>query len=207
MKPFVNHIYAINNVCNDRCEGMVTSIPIGFSDNWADQFTQRVMIQSYAALAASDTRKEHLLYLNFRLNSNKAARHECHLMFHDKEWVTKGQYGTNMSTFYETLYKSEYILSPVGAGPDCHRTYEAIYFDVVPIVLSSPLDTFYASFPIVIVEKWSDVSEDFLQNNRVAHSLRLKEWKVTHPNWTSAASYLHHKQKRPPNFEVYPPPP
>ncbi|MFY0689755.1 MAG: hypothetical protein JXQ90_21470 [Cyclobacteriaceae bacterium] len=55
-----------------------------------------------------------------------------------------------------------YIVSPHGNGLDCHRTYEAIALGCIPIVRSSSLDVIYEELPVLILEKWSDLSQELL---------------------------------------------
>lgn len=54
------------------------------------------------------------------------------------------------------------MLSPPGGGIDCHRTWEALYMGAIPIVRTSCLDKLFHNLPVVIVEKWEDVNEEFL---------------------------------------------
>jgi len=39
---------------------------------------------------------------------------------------------------------------------DCHRVYEALNLQTVPVVRSSPLDSLYRQYPIVILSNWTD---------------------------------------------------
>ncbi len=43
-------------------------------------------------------------------------------------------------------------ISPPGRGVDCHRTWEMLYFGMIPIVLSSSLDPMFQGLPVVIVK-------------------------------------------------------
>lgn len=49
-----------------------------------------------------------------------------------------------------------------GNGLDCHRTWEALMLNTIPLVPHSPLDVLHRQFPIVIVERWSDVTPERL---------------------------------------------
>lgn len=46
-------------------------------------------------------------------------------------------------------------ISPHGNGLDCHRTWEALLLNTIPIVPRSPLNELHKQFPIVIVDDWS----------------------------------------------------
>jgi hypothetical protein len=59
----------------------------------------------------------------------------------------------------EHYAKVKFVVSPWGAGPDCHRTWEAIAMGAVPIVRSHKgLAPLFAGEPVVVVERWADVT-------------------------------------------------
>lgn len=64
-------------------------------------------------------------------------------------WKTKGQYA--------------FSVSPHGNGLDCHRTWEDLVLGCIVIVKTSPLDSLYDGLPVVIVNDWSEVTEENLE--------------------------------------------
>jgi hypothetical protein len=77
-----------------------------------------------------------------------------------------------------------FVISPHGNGLDCHRTWEALVLGCIPIVTTSPLDVLYKDLPVLIVNKWTDITFDLLKNtiNEFKNStfnmdkLTLKYW-------------------------------
>lgn len=65
---------------------------------------------------------------------------------------------------YDYWKQYKFILSPQGAGLDCHRTWEALMVGCIPIVKSSSINEIYKDLPIVIVNKWEDLSIEFLND-------------------------------------------
>lgn len=57
-----------------------------------------------------------------------------------------------------------YVVSPHGNGLDCHRTWEALALGCIPIVKSSPLNKLYDELPVLIVNDWSDITDELLKN-------------------------------------------
>jgi hypothetical protein len=57
------------------------------------------------------------------------------------------------------LRDTKFVLSPPGNGPDCHRTWEAIYSGAIPIVKRDfwPFKTL--SLPVLVVNDWNEVPE------------------------------------------------
>jgi hypothetical protein len=54
-------------------------------------------------------------------------------------------------------------ISPRGNGLDCHRTWEALLLNTIPIVRSCSLDLVHRAFPVVIVQRWDEITEDNLR--------------------------------------------
>jgi hypothetical protein len=52
-----------------------------------------------------------------------------------------------------------FVVSPRGGGLDCHRTWESLALDSIVIVKRSPLDALYQGLPVVIVDRWEDITE------------------------------------------------
>jgi hypothetical protein len=59
--------------------------------------------------------------------------------------------------------KYAFVISPHGNGLDCHRTWEALILNCIPIVKSSEIIDLYKDLPVLIVNKWSDVNANLLQ--------------------------------------------
>tara|TARA_B100001093_G_scaffold267666_1_gene256007 strand:- start:2036 stop:3760 length:1725 start_codon:yes stop_codon:yes gene_type:complete len=65
---------------------------------------------------------------------------------------------------YEEWGNYKYILSPQGAGLDCHRTWEAIMIGIIPIVKSSSIDEIYNELPVLVIKDWNELSVKLLNN-------------------------------------------
>jgi hypothetical protein len=75
----------------------------------------------------------------------------------------KGVNISTLPTIYARNRQYPFWLSPRGNGLDCHRTWEALYLDVIPIVWNSTLDPLYVDLPVIIVKDLSDITETFLR--------------------------------------------
>jgi len=78
------------------------------------------------------------------------------------------------------MIKYAFVLSPFGNGMDCHRTWEALLCGCIPIVRSSVFNELFDGLPVLIVDKWEDISlqllvttlaqfKDKLDNNEIAY--------------------------------------
>ena len=65
----------------------------------------------------------------------------------------------NSRLYREQLAQYRFVASPEGNGLDCHRTWEAMYLGVVPIVRRSvAMDEFAAlGMPLLVIDQWDDL--------------------------------------------------
>ena len=70
----------------------------------------------------------------------------------------------NQYSLFVERSKYIFLLSPLGNGLDCHRTWEGILFGHIVIVKSSPLDRLYRkhNLPVVIIDDWMDINKTML---------------------------------------------
>jgi hypothetical protein len=67
-----------------------------------------------------------------------------------------------MPKVYERNRQYPFWLSPRGSGLDCHRTWEALYLDIIPIVWNSSLNVLYENLPVLIINDYQELNEKFL---------------------------------------------
>jgi len=135
-------------------------IPIGLENShWKRNYVN--LINKFLA-QKQHMQKNILLYGNFSLTSNAQIRQPIYNLFKNKSFCYFAQ---NKSThdYLLDVCNSKFILSPHGNGLDCHRTWEALYLNVFPVVKKSSLDALYKDLPVVIVEDWHEVTEEFLE--------------------------------------------
>ena len=172
IEKYVNKVYTINNIFNHE---NVYTIPIGFMDWPNDTYSVVKNIKE-------EQEKTILIYLNFSILTNPEKRARCFYIFHEKPWVTVHEF-LPIEEFYLQMAKSKYILSPEGAGIDCHRIYEAICLDSIPILEKTEMDDFYKNLPVLIVDDYNSVTENDLKENYEIRLNKLKEWKKNNPEW------------------------
>lgn len=63
---------------------------------------------------------------------------------------------------WERKSKFAFSISPHGNGLDCYRTWEDLILGMIVIVKTSTLDPLYEGLPVVIVQDWSEVTEENL---------------------------------------------
>jgi hypothetical protein len=68
----------------------------------------------------------------------------------------------NLRNIYKRNRQYPFWLSPRGGGLDCHRTWEALYLDIIPIVWNNSLNVLYDNLPVVIINGYEELNEKLL---------------------------------------------
>ena len=65
---------------------------------------------------------------------------------------------------HNNMIKYSFIISPLGNGLDCHRTWEGLILGCIVIVKTSPLDILYEDLPVLIVKDWNEINIKLLED-------------------------------------------
>jgi hypothetical protein len=81
--------------------------------------------------------------------------------------------------YWKEHEKGKWVHSPMGKGQDCHRTYEAIALNSVPIVNSNTfIHPMFHDMPVKIVDEWSTQVINDVQPNPENKKMKLEYWNV-----------------------------
>jgi hypothetical protein len=70
-----------------------------------------------------------------------------------------------MADTWELQSQYQFVLSPHGAGLDCHRTWEALILGCIPIVKVAKLNDLFTDLPAIAVQDWRQITPAFLAEN------------------------------------------
>lgn len=113
-----------------------------------------------------------LLYINCGVSRNNVERAYL-LNFEDKLWTTTRFNKDSMHfpyskylDFLNEMRDHKFMVCPQGHGMDCHRNWELLYLNRVPVMKDHPyFRRLMAGFPVLFVNDWSDVSKELLEAN------------------------------------------
>ena len=168
------------NVTDPRIE----SIPIGLENNrW---FPSLKKIDNMLKKLSQPKRIKNLVYMNININTNPEERSSVYMLLKNKPWVTAGQgrNGRDFDKYLDNVYNHNFVICPQGNGIDTHRTWEALYMNSIPIEKRNINNQFYTDLPICFVDKWEDITEEFLKKELTRIS--FIEWdlrKLTFDYW------------------------
>lgn len=172
--PMITHIYGWNiPITHEK----VSAIPIGLN-----YYRQGIIMQRFLSSCTFPI-KSYLLGINFSANTNPIRsklltksktswksfctqiKHFPNIQKYTRKSYTDGTIVISVTNpeYYKELPKFKFVLSPPGAGLDCHRTWELLYLGCIPIVQKSTISELYEDLPILVVDKWDDITKEFLE--------------------------------------------
>lgn len=113
------------------------------------------------------------------------------------EWI-----GYPRSSTWEKMTRYSFVLSPLGAGFDCHRTWEALLLGAIVIAIRSPISIEYEQhdLPIVFVDNFSFITKDYLRNLESTYRNRRMspfDVRATRMYWLSQHTRVDSNTRRP----------
>jgi len=138
-------------------------IPIGLENRYAPQGNK--LDQLTKVMALPRTVKKDLLYMNFSIHTNPQERQPVWDLFASTQFCTMGT-NQEYAEFLTSLSSSTFVICPPGNGMDSHRIWETLYVGSYPIVLHSPLDPLFVNLPVLIVNNWHEITEEFLMTHK-----------------------------------------
>jgi hypothetical protein len=148
-------------------------IPIGLENRYwprgADFSLLNTMINHY-----THGTRDILAYLNVTPRA-RSDRDRVVCLFKESSYC-KHASGISYVEYLTDLGRSKFVLSPRGNGLDCLRTWEALHMGAIPIVKTSACDEMYKNLPVLIVQDWEDITEEFL--NVCWNEMSLKQYNL-----------------------------
>ena len=210
------------------------SLPIGIN-HYRNEKSLKSVLNDY--IPFEKNKKEKYLLCNWNNATNKELREP--LMEHCKTLsfcdCTEYKFAENKKTmesniegeityditdpeFYVNLSKYKMVLSPLGTGFDCHRTWEALYLGVVPIVFNPcTINEMFTDLPVIFInnintefnKKWLDKKykkirykyKDWLNNPLSLKKLNGSWWLNKHLNlqkikYINYADHNYHNEQK-----------
>ena len=160
--------YTINaNKVHDK----IVPIPLGLQNlHWRKDGNIQSEPNTYAKY--SQTKKDKDIFMSFSTGNNYHERSNCveqariHLPnnrityqpFTPQDRKDEGF----VDKYFQNVSRYKMVLCPWGAGKDTHRLWETMYLGSIPITRMCTAYRDFADYPIIFVDKWSDLNFDNL---------------------------------------------
>jgi hypothetical protein len=140
-------------------EKLVT-IPIGLANSQWPHGNQELI----KSVKEQNIEKEILVYKNFDSNTCLNYRLPCHEIT-KMNGIPMYPSKTNRE-YWEMLARSMFVISPRGNGVDCHRIWECLYLNSIPVILDHENFSEFKHLPILFTPKndWGEITIDFLRS-------------------------------------------
>lgn len=128
---------------------------------WGPKQTLQQQLDDICEIKSISVQKKSKCYSNFHFLINSHDRYDVitqvpkNLVFYEPQKL-------NRIVSWRNMINYKYVLSPHGNGLDCHRTWEALVLGCIPIMKTSALDPMFDGLPVLIVKKWSDITQELL---------------------------------------------
>ena len=159
--PNVLCISAVNAITNGN---KIIPAPYGVQRRMSPSDDRIEQLKEWMEHDAIDN-PPNLLYVSHNEGSN-TERMGIKSLFYDKPWAAVNNERVPYHMFLSTLSNSKFMICPVGNAIDCHRNWEVLYMRRVPVMKRHPyLEKLFENYPVLFVDKYSDVTKDLLIAN------------------------------------------
>lgn len=150
-QPLISAWFVQNNCClSSKC----ISIPIGLEDRWRMNHGN---ISDFNRLRRKlpSSPQPTILY-SFSTSTNPTVRNTA-LKILDQHPNAVYHKSPDPWSYRRSLLNSMFVASPAGNGIDCHRTWEALYLNCIPVVVDPLFYNRFPSFPGLVLDCWGDL--------------------------------------------------
>tara|TARA_R110002020_G_scaffold198216_1_gene399410 strand:+ start:2675 stop:3517 length:843 start_codon:yes stop_codon:yes gene_type:complete len=178
---YLNHINIHKWFCQNRetLHPKLFSIPIGIANSQWSHGNQAAI----KSIKENNTLKTNLVYKNFQVDTNHGERAACNHITNKNGILMNSN--TSQEMYWDNIKKSLFVISPPGNGIDCHRIWECLYLQSVPVVKYHEAFSQFKHLPILFIDDWNQITVDFLRSKTENYinfdfnipDLTLKYWK------------------------------
>lgn len=177
----INRIKNFDIIFSQNCEvpsENIIPVPLGLTDtSWCPLIGNLDIIVNQNK---QERIYKNLVYKNFNSSRKDRGFKERQLVENfckNKSWITNGKFQRNKQgheKFISEIYNHKFVLCPRGNGVDTHRLWMSLYLGTIPIVKDHITHSTFKHLPILFVNDWNEVTEDFL--NQKFEEIHSKEY-------------------------------
>lgn len=133
-------------------------VPIGIANEVWPHGNKDILLK----IKNENNAKQNLVYCNFDISTNSSERASALHILKDMPFIDFEDKRLSFEDYLRKLSTYKYVISPPGNSVDCHRIWESIYVETIPICLKSIPLHFFKDSPILFINQWEDVNQDLL---------------------------------------------
>jgi hypothetical protein len=168
----------------------ISPLPIGLENLHHYQNGRVDLFDNYKDLCIE---KSNTILFGFNVHTNPLERQKALDALEAHSCAVKINKWCGPEAYLDTLSRHKFVASPEGNGIDCHRTWEAIYLGVVPIVTRTVLSEYFydLGLPILLITDWgelNDIDEKYLNQFYTKHLNRFSSEYIWADAWLDCIS-------------------
>jgi hypothetical protein len=167
------HWFAQNAIVSDP---KITPIPIGLENK---RYFYNGIPYLFNKIRKNRINKKNRILFGFSIKTNSTERKPTFEALTRCEIADKIEGFPTPNSYLKILKQYKFVASPPGNGIDCHRTWEAIYLGVIPIVKESICMNYFSALglPILVVKNYDNISiSDYKAINTDILPLYIDYW-------------------------------
>ena len=149
--------------CDGTAPGKIQPIPIGLDLHTPSRgMSQSRLIATLQSIRASRLPLHEIplrVFSDLSVNLASEERYRTTTALRDCAHVDFLKSRISRIDIWNRYARYPFVLSAMGNGLDCHRTWELLYLGCIVITRSSPLDPLFEGLPVVIVTDWEEVGD------------------------------------------------
>jgi len=199
---YFKHWFAVNKIIPD--DDRFTSIPYGLNywtltkEPWCglrqcslDSQDKTMLLIAKNALMYNERIPKIFINWHYNYSDNRHGDWRRKLQTVLPDNITYYAQNIERNAYWKKCSEYAFVVSPHGNGLDCIRTWEALCLGCIVIVKKSAIDNLYHDLPVVIVNEWTDINEQFLKNILISYSKRdFNKDKLTMNYWIEKLNYI-----------------
>ncbi|ODT13134.1 MAG: hypothetical protein ABS35_38600 [Kaistia sp. SCN 65-12] len=144
-------------------DSRIRHFPIGLDLHYRRPFSSPAgllaLLDRLAKRRVAPDRQALRAFCDLGLNIQSEERREAVRVLADCPHVVMQRKRVSQAAIWRRYAGSPFVVSAIGNGLDCHRTWEALILGSIVITRTSPLDPLFAGLPIVIVRDWEEIRD------------------------------------------------
>jgi hypothetical protein len=146
---------------------------------------QELQVQTIAQAAPLLKERKPSIFCNWHFSIDRADRKDCYRLI-DHSLCEFQSSPLPMADTWQLQSQHQFVLSPHGAGFDCHRTWEALLLGCIPIVKKARINDLFIDLPVIEVQDWSEINRSNLDTwLREVRQKPFNREKLTNQYWTA----------------------
>ena len=122
---------------------------------------QELQLLTIAEQAPPFANRQPFIFCNWHFSIDRADRKDCFARI-NRSMCFFQEHPLPMAKTWQLQSQYQFVLSPHGAGFDCHRTWEALLLGCIPIIKKAKINELFSDLPVIEVSDWDEISHDFL---------------------------------------------